>query len=118
MAKFEINGVELEFDILDADKAALYEKEADKLQKAGKAIEGEKSLSKIIRGQCGAIFKFINALFGAGTDKRLFGETVNLSVCLETYYKILEEINKDEQVLYNLTARAQGTGKLPGAAKK
>lgn len=118
MAKFEINGQALEFDILDADKAALYEKEADKLQKAGQAIQGETSLSKIIRGQCGAIFKFINALFGAGTDKKLFGDQVNLSVCLEAYYKILEEINKDEEVLNALTAKAQGASKATGAARR
>lgn len=118
MAKFKINGTELEFDILDADKAALYEKEAEKLQKAGQALQGEQSLSKIIRGQCNAIFKFINALFGPGTDKKLFGDKVNLSVCLEAYYKILAEINKDEDVLNALTAKAQGAGKTPGAAKK
>ena len=87
----KINNVELEdIDIMDADVAEKYEEAVKKVQK--EAEESKKSeytnLSAMIRAQCNAVFNCFNTIFGEGTDKKVFGEKVNLIICL----KALEEL--------------------------
>lgn len=114
MAKFTINGTELEFDILDADKAALYETGIENIELVSNEVKNEQKLSVIIRKQCNAIFDFVNMLFGEGTDKKLFGDSTNLAACMEVYFKILEEIPKDRVLLDNIAKKAQ----KPAAKKR
>lgn len=92
----EINGVMLEFDVLDADIAEKYERallamdqEADRLDE-----QGDMSLADNIRAQCRAIFDFFNAVFGEGTDKAIFGERVNLRICMDAYDQVVDTANR------------------------
>lgn len=102
MAKFTINNVELEFNIFDAENAEKYEAQVEKMRQVGEEAAKETSLSKTIRKQCGAIFEFIDALFGEGTSEKLFGGHTNLVDCANVYYKIIDEIKNDSSALPTL----------------
>ncbi len=90
--------MEFDFDIYDADAAEDYEREAKALQAKALQFEREgvrqgEGLSGYIRRQCEAIFAFFDNLLGEGTHRELFGDRVNLRVCLEavTEFKELVE---------------------------
>ena len=69
-------------------------------------------VSESIRYQCNAIFDIFNTLFGEGTDKKVFGNKVNLLTCLKAFEELVLQTNtKNNEVekLYNKYApnRAQ-----------
>lgn len=102
----KINNVELEdLDILDADTAEKYEIAVKKVQKEAeesKVLENT-SLSAMIRKQCNAIFDCFNTIFGEGTDKKVFGQKVNLMTCLKAFEELIEIANEQKKELEKLT---------------
>lgn len=98
-----INGVELEdIDVLDADVAEKYEKALEKVEHISKKVEGMK-VSESIRTQCNAIFDVFNALFGEGTDKKVFGDKVNLLTCLKAFEELVLQANEQNKEVEELT---------------
>ena len=55
-----------------------------------------KGLSAVasIRLQCNFVFDAFNKLFGAGTDKKVFGDRVNLIVCLDAFQELANNLDK------------------------
>ena len=94
-----INNVELEdIDILDADVAEKYENALETIEGIAEKVEGIKG-SAAIRMQCTAIFNVFNVLFGEGTDKKIFGDKVNLLTCLKAFEELITVANsKKEEV--------------------
>lgn len=91
-----INGIELEdIDILDADQSEKFENAIEKVQKIEK-IESSKN-SEAIRLVCNAIFDCFNDIFGEGTDKKVFGNKVNLMVCVEAFEQLIETVKKSNE---------------------
>lgn len=89
----KINGVELEdIDILDLEVAEKYEKALEIIKNIGKAAEGM-SMSESIRTQCNAIFNVFNIMFGEGTDKKVFGDRVNLLICIKAFEEFMTYVN-------------------------
>lgn len=91
----EINGVKLEFDMLDADTAERYEQALAAMEKAVEMLGAEENmgLAENIRSQCWAIFDFFNVVFGEGTDKALFGDKANLGLCMDAYDQVIDAAN-------------------------
>lgn len=97
-----VNGVELEdLDIFDVDIAVKYENALEKVAKESHVDENLKG-SEIIRNQCQIIFDCFNELFGEGTDKKVFGEKVNVITCLKAFEQLIEETNKQSSKLKEL----------------
>lgn len=89
-----INNMEIgELDIFDADSSEKYENTIDKVVKEAQESKGMK-LSSAIRKQCNAVFNCFNELFGEGTDKKIFGEKVNLLDCLKAFNQLKDGISK------------------------
>ena len=88
-----INGVELEFDLLDADTAEKYDECIKEMQGIKEKTTGM-SIGESIRFQCNTIFNLFNTLFGEGTDKRVFGNKTHLGQCLEAFEALVIEGNK------------------------
>lgn len=85
-----INGVELDdIDIFDAETAEKCEVAFEKVVEEAKKTEGLKN-SVAIRRQCMVVFNCFNEIFGEGTDKKLFGDKVNLLVCLKAFEELME----------------------------
>jgi hypothetical protein len=88
-----INNVEIgELDIFDADSSEKYENTIDKVIKDAQDSKGLK-LSAAIRKQCNAVFNCFNELFGEGTDKKVFGDKVNLLTCLKAFDELKNGIS-------------------------
>lgn len=99
----KINDVELEdLDIYDAEVAEKYEKQLDKIEKLTTKVEGL-GLSEGIRYQCNLIFDIFNELFGEGTDKKVFGEKVNLKICLNAFAELIEQTNEQKKEIRKLS---------------
>ena len=96
MAKFTVNNTELEFDIFELSNAELFENEVKKCIKTAETAKGNESISAVIKIQCKAVFDFIDALFGEGKHKEIFGESTNLRECITAFQTICNGINSDK----------------------
>ena len=97
-----INKVEIgELDIFDADVMDKIEVALEKVKK-----EANESLKlkapDTIRKQCKAIFDCFNSLFGEGTDKKIFGDRVNILICLNAFAELVNEIDLQKENINKL----------------
>ena len=100
-----INGVELEdIDVFDADIAERYENALEKVVEDNKNVDGIK-VSIIIRQQCNAVFKLFNTMFGEGTDKKVFGDKVNIVTCLKAFEELVEQVNIQKQEVEKMASK-------------
>lgn len=100
-----INNVEVgELDIYDADVMEKIEKSLIRIQEeANKSVKLKASES--IRKQCNAVFDCFNDLFGEGTDKKVFGNKVNLLICLTAFEELIDNINEQKTQLARLSSK-------------
>ena len=95
----KICGIELEFDLFDADNAEVYEAAVEKVQKGlAETTEGT-TLSVVIRHQCGLIFQFFDDVVGDGFHKELFGDKTNLMTCLDAFGAFVAAVNEQKAEL-------------------
>lgn len=88
-----INGVELDdIDIYDFEVAEKYENAIEKLKTVEDDVVGKKN-SEAIRIMCNKIFDVFNDLFGVGTDEKIFGEKVNLLICIRAIEELKEQVD-------------------------
>lgn len=98
-----INGVELEdIDIYDLEAAEKYEKALAKVRDLS-TKDDSKSLSEGIKYQCNLIFDFVNELFGEDTDKKIFGNKVNLMTCMKAFEEIVLKMNEQKKEIEKLS---------------
>ena len=90
-----INGVNLpDIDVADALVMERYEHAHDNVAKAMNDLQPDgKRQSELIRAQCTAVFNFFDEVFGDGTARKVFGESVNLTTCLNAYEDIIKAVN-------------------------
>ncbi len=87
----EINGVELEFDILDADIAERYSAAGEELQAKLQELDLETlSDAEALRQECYLVFDYFDEIFGEGTAKAIFKERTNLGRCLDAMDQLAE----------------------------
>lgn len=100
-----INKVEVgELDIFDADVMETIENALVKVQEeADKSVNLK--LADGIRKQCKSIFNCFNTLFGEGTDKKIFGDKVNLLICLTAFEELVDNINSKQYKLNKLSSK-------------
>lgn len=96
-----VNGVELEdLDFMDANIVEKYEFACENVVKDMAEISNKKNLknSEAIRLECESVFKFFNTVFGEGTDKKVFGDKVNLMVCIKAFEDVKNyQSDKDKE---------------------
>ena len=90
-----INNVNLpDINVADALAMERYEHAHDNVAKAMNDLQPEgKRQSELIRAQCTAVFNFFDEIFGDGTAKKVFGESVNLTICLNAYADVIKAVN-------------------------
>lgn len=91
----KINGVELpDIDVADAVEMERYEAALDKVNAEMKNLDIQgKRRSELIRIQCTVVFEFFNSIFGNGTDRKVFGNSVNLTTCLTAFEEVAKSID-------------------------
>lgn len=87
------NGVELKLDVQDIDTIERYEQAFADLEEDEKAIPKDGLKSVRIRAYCRMFRKLFNALFGEGTDVKMFGEKDNARVMTECYDDFLQFVS-------------------------
>ena len=115
-----INNVELpDIDITDADVMANYESAHDKVAQAMDNLSATgKRASDIIKAECEAIFTFFNDVFGSGTDKKVFGDRVNLTICINAYAAVINAVKRlDQSQMAKLKATALSVTSKPKQSK-
>ena len=102
----EINGVELEFDILDVDIAERYSAAGEELQARMQELDLE-TLSDVeaIRQECFIVFDYFDEIFGEGTAKAIFGERTNLGKCLDAMEQLAESAAAQRKVFQEKMAK-------------
>lgn len=90
----KINNVELkDIDIYDLEVAETWEKIKNEAVSLGDEVKGLSAVESI-RFQCNFVFNAFNSLFGPGTDKKVFGDRVNLIVCLDAFQELANNLDK------------------------
>ena len=90
----KINNVELkDIDIYDLEVAETWEKIKNETVSLEDEVKGLSTVEKI-RFQCNFVFNAFNSLFGPGTDKKVFGDRVNLIVCLDAFQELANTLDK------------------------
>lgn len=92
----KINGVELEFDLLDADTAEKYDESLKEVSDIKEKVKGM-STGESIRCQCNIVFSVFNTIFGEGTDRKVFGDKAHLGKCLDGFEALVTEANKQAE---------------------
>lgn len=101
----KINGVELQdLDILDLEVAEKYEKALESLQELSGKVQGM-SMVESIKTQCNAVFDVFNTMFGEGTDKKVFGDRVNLLTCLKAFEELVTQMNVQNAEVERLASK-------------
>ncbi|MBE6061219.1 MAG: AP endonuclease [Clostridium sulfidigenes] len=101
----KINNVELQdIDILDLEVAEKWEQALESVEGVTKSIEGMK-ISETIKTQCNAIFEVFNTLFGEGTDKRVFGDRVNLMMCLKAFEELVTQVKSQSAEVEKMASK-------------
>lgn len=99
MSRISINGVDLELDLLDADKMEKYQEALNDvttaLQEAAQPQEQGQGLhvAESMRLQCQLTEKFIDQIFGNGTAEKCFPRKNHLGDHLEAFTLICNQAN-------------------------
>lgn len=97
MSKITILGKNLELDLLEyRDAKRVEDAMAAFYQRVGKLEQEQASLSGQVLDYCTATMEMFNDIFGAGTDKKLFGDHTNLGLCAQAFGQLADEIIKKQ----------------------
>lgn len=113
-----INEVELEdLDFYDLEVAEKYDKVLEDLKKND---ENNKSMSmtEVVKTQCETIFNVFNTMFGKGTDKKIFGDKVNLKICLKAFGELVDHANEQKTDLEKMSNKYSANRAQRRAKKK
>lgn len=96
----EVNGVQLDFNMMDADFFERYIELASEMDRVmeleltDEEKKNPKNVSALFRKRCKAVKQFLDELFGKGTGERVCGEKDNLEVCLDAYMDIINGVHE------------------------
>lgn len=96
----KINGVELDFQMADADFYERYMERAREMDDVMKlAVKEEqradyKSAVELMKKKCKTVKDFLDHLFGDGTGEQVCGKNDNVEICLDAYLAIIEGVEK------------------------
>lgn len=92
-----INGVELEFDMLDVETFGAYTEAGEQMKAKAAEIEAaqkDRNIFLAFRLTCEAINTFFDHIFGEGTSEELFGSRMNFHTSIEAYNVLKNEAEK------------------------
>ena len=97
-----INGVTIpDPDVGDLEFLEKYEAQNDIIVARMNEMDKNIRRSEAVRVQCTLVFEFFDAVFGEGTARRIFGEKVNLKLCIDAYEEAVNGINSRDAKLAN-----------------
>lgn len=94
----EINGVELELDLMDADVLDSVQDALENL--TDESVESER-VGDMVRQPCITINKFFDAVFGEGASDAVFEGKMNLVKHMDAFTQVVAEIEKAPETINN-----------------
>ncbi len=92
---WNINGIELELDMEDADVQERYENALELFDEERKHVPQDGKLSEFTRNACSLFERLFDRIFGGGTSEKIFsGVPVNFSEYIKIYDNFLEFVNQ------------------------
>lgn len=95
MSQFTFGKFTGEIDTQDYAFQAKMENRYQELSESIAKLPKDGKRSDYILNYCRSVFSFFNALFGEGTDKKMFGESTNMRVCDDAVYALSLAITAD-----------------------
>lgn len=95
MSQFTFGNFTGEIDTQDYAFQANMEERYQELSEGITKIPKDGKRSDYILNYCRSVFAFFNALFGEGTDRKMFGESTNMRVCDDAVYALSLAITAD-----------------------
>ena len=95
MSQFTFGTFTGEIDTQDYAFQAKMEDRYQELSESIAKIPKDGKRSDYILHYCRSVFTFFNALFGEGTDRKMFGESTNMRVCDDAVYALSLAITSD-----------------------
>lgn len=98
-----LNGVEFDIDFTDADILETIDRESQVVLEKSKELENKKeqlSPAEGIRQECKIVKEFLDNVLGEGASKLIFGEKDSLTLCLDTYDKLIETYQEQYKKYY------------------
>ena len=86
-----INGVELEYDAYDRDLNKKIQQYLAETQNVEKALLNETDVVVAIEKSCQPVFDFFDKVFGEGTSRKIFGDKVSLTLCMDAMRRFLQK---------------------------
>lgn len=126
MQTFKFGDFETKIDTTDADFMERLEEESEAVAKESGAVEKEfkktGKRSEFIRKSCGCAFAYFDRLFGEGTYRLMFGDTVNMRMCDSALLALFDAVEADQKE-YNeevklVTSNRTGSRSSRRTAKK
>jgi hypothetical protein len=94
----EINGVELELDLMDADVLDSVQDALENL--TDESVESER-VGDMVRQPCITINKFFDTVFGEGASDAVFEGKMNLVKHMDAFTQVVAEIEKAPETINN-----------------
>lgn len=106
MSKFTVNGVELEFEFMDADEVDRYlAANEEVVKKVNEPDYTKMSKADGMRHQCKVINEFFDSLFGAGTANKLFKGKNNIMEHMEAFSVVAEAARSSDTPMKELSMK-------------
>lgn len=103
MAKFTVNGIELELDLADADMAEKAEAAIKNVQEEAGKQQSSGGLADNIRAICGLVNRCFDTIFGDGAADKIFGEKNNMVTSIDAFVALTAEIKKQGEGIQSHT---------------
>ena len=93
MQKFVFGGFEAEVDPTDVAFVQRYEAAAEDYQAHIAAISKEGKASEVMMRLCEVFYQTLDALFGAGASRQMFGEVNSVDLCVQAFRQLTALMN-------------------------
>ena len=101
----KIGNTELELDLFDAEMAEKYERALRKFDERQNNKKTGLDLAGTIKQECEIVFDFFNDIWGAGTDKQVFGNKTNFRECEKAFKQIVDCSSAQLEEVRSITAK-------------
>lgn len=108
----EINGVKLDFDLMNAEIAEAAEKALDNFTEKHKNLEKVRGLGAAIREECDLVYDFFNEAFGEGAAEEIFQGEKHYLKCCDAFKKVVDEIKKFNEILSERNQEMKGLAEV------
>lgn len=103
MTKYVFGNFETEFDPTDVAFVQKYEDAAEKYSSKIQSVPRDGKASQIIMNICTVFYDVFDSLFGAGTSKKMFGDTNSVGLCTKAFKMLIDIMNDYSKSLESIS---------------